>query len=152
MKPAGISITSYGPAGTLTGATPDGRFAGENLADGSISPEQGRDTMGPTALIRSAFSIDQSRFQATLLNMKFHPFSLRSTNDLGKISSLIRIYFSRGGKHVQFNVVDRNTLIEAKKHPEKYRDLIVRVAGYSAYFVQLSPRIQDDIIGRTELV
>jgi len=152
MKPAGISITSYGPAGTLTGATPDGRFAGENLADGSISPEQGRDTEGPTALIRSAFSIDQSYFQATLLNMKFHPLSLRSTNDLVKIASLIRIYFSKGGKHVQFNVVDRNTLIEAKKHPEKYRDLIVRVAGYSAYFVQLSPKIQDDIIGRTELV
>lgn len=151
MKPAGISITSYGPAGALTGATPDGRFAGENLADGSISAEQGRDINGPTALIRSAFSIDQSQFQATLFNMKFHPFSLQKRSDLEKIAALIRVYFSQGGKHVQFNVVDRNTLIAAKNEPEKYRNLIVRVAGYSAYFVQLNAKIQDDIIGRTEL-
>jgi formate C-acetyltransferase len=83
--------------------------------------------------------------------MKFHPFSLQTTADLEKIASLIRVYFSKGGKHVQFNVVDRNTLIAAKKEPEKYRNLIVRVAGYSAYFVQLNAEIQDDIIGRTEL-
>jgi len=151
MKPAGISITSYGPAGALTGATPDGRCAGENLADGSISAEQGRDREGPTALIRSAYSIDQSQYQATLFNMKFHPFSLKTGADLDKVAALIRVYFSRGGKHVQFNVIDRATLIAAKENPEKYRDLVVRVAGYSAYFVQLSPKIQDDIIGRTEL-
>lgn len=150
MKAAGISITSYGPAGSLTGATPDGRFAGENLADGSVSAEQGRDVKGPTALIRSAMAIDQKGFQATLFNMKFHPTAMKSSEDLEKVAALIRAYFRRGGKHVQFNVVNRDMLIDAQKNPERHRNLIVRVAGYSAYFVQLNAKIQADIIGRTE--
>lgn len=150
MKVAGISITSYGPAGSLTGATPDGRFAGENLADGSMSAEQGRDLKGPTALIRSAMTIDQRGFQATLFNMKFHPTAMTSKDDLGKVAALIRTYFRHGGKHVQFNVVNRDMLLDAQKNPERHRNLIVRVAGYSAYFVQLNAKIQADIIGRTE--
>lgn len=150
MRSSGISITSYGPGGALTGATPDGRRAGENLADGTMSPAQGRDTNGPTAIIRSALAIDQSRFQSTLFNVKFHPSSLRGPADLRKLGQLIRTYFEHGGKQIQFNVIDRETLREAQRHPELHRDLIVRVAGYSAYFVQLTPRVQDDIIRRME--
>ncbi len=150
MKPAGISITSYGPGGALTGATPDGRYAGEVLADGTMSAAQGRDTHGPTALMRSAMTINQTPYQSTLFNVKFHPSALASDEDLKKLGALIKTYFACGGKHVQFNVVNKEKVIDAQKHPEDYRDLIVRVAGYSAYFVQLSKRIQDDIIGRTE--
>ena len=151
VKCSGISITSYGPGGELTGATPDGRSAGENLADGTVSAAQGQDVRGPTALIRSGLSIDQTPFQSTLFNLKFHPSAMRSAEDLRKISSLVKTYFNQGGKHVQFNVVDRTTLMDAQAHPERHRNLIVRIAGYSAYFVQLTKKIQDDIIGRTEL-
>jgi pyruvate formate-lyase/glycerol dehydratase family glycyl radical enzyme len=149
-KPTGISISAQWPGGALTGATPDGRFAGECLADGTMSPMRGRDTYGPTAVIRSAGAVNQLQYQATLLNMKFHPSALVSTEDMQKLSSLIKTYFSMGGKHIQFNVVNRETLLEAQKHPENYRDLIVRVAGYSAFFVQLGKVIQDEIINRTE--
>jgi pyruvate formate-lyase/glycerol dehydratase family glycyl radical enzyme len=149
MKPAGISITSYGPGGALTGATPDGRHAGEALADGTMSAAQGRDTSGPTALMRSAMTIDQTPYQSTLFNMKLHPSALKGTQDLRKLAQLIKIYFAHGGKHVQFNVVDSETLRDAQLHPEAHRDLVVRVAGYSAYFVHLSKQIQDEIIERT---
>ncbi len=149
-KPTGISITAHAPGGALTGATPDGRYAGETLADGTMSPAQGKDAQGPTALLRSAMAIDQIPFQATLLNMKFHPSALKSTEDLRKLSDLIKTYFSFGGKHVQFNVIDKETLVDAQKHPERYRDLIIRVAGYSAYFVQLTRSVQDEIIARTQ--
>jgi pyruvate-formate lyase len=149
-KPTGISITAHAPGGTLTGATPDGRYAGETLADGTMSPAQGRDTHGPTAVLRSAMAIDQVPFQATLLNMKFHPSALKGTEDLRKLAALIKTYFSFGGKHVQFNVIDQDTLVDAQNHPERYRDLIVRVAGYSAYFVQLTRSVQDEIIARTQ--
>lgn len=150
MKPSGISITSHGPGGALTGATPDGRYAGETLADGTMSAAQGRDTHGPTALIKSAARIDQSLYQSTLLNLKFHPSALETTEDMKKLSDLIKIYFSLGGKHLQFNVVSRETLLDAQENPEKHRDLIVRVAGYSAYFVHLNKPIQDEIINRME--
>jgi pyruvate-formate lyase len=137
--------------GAITGATPDGRLAGEVLADGSMSPMRGRDVNGPTAVIKSASKINQSRFASTLLNMKFHPSALSSTEDLRKLAFLIKTYFNLGGKHIQFNVVSRETLIEAQKHPENYRDLVVRVAGYSAYFVELAKPVQDEIIARTEI-
>jgi formate C-acetyltransferase len=149
-KPTGISITAHAPGGALTGATPDGRFAGETLADGTISAAQGRDVNGPTALIRSAMTIDQVPYQATLLNIKFHPSALQTDKDLKKLSDLIGIYFGVGGKHVQFNVVNKETLLDAQKHPERHRDLIVRVAGYSTYFVDLGKAVQDEIIARTE--
>jgi pyruvate-formate lyase len=149
-KPTGISITAHAPGGAMTGATPDGRFAGETLADGSLSPGQGRDTQGPTAVLRSAMSVNQDPFQATLLNMKFDPSTFKTQEDLRKLSILMRTYFSQGGKHVQFNVVDKNTLLDSQKRPEKHRDLIVRVAGYSAYFVNLNKPVQDEIIKRTD--
>jgi pyruvate formate-lyase/glycerol dehydratase family glycyl radical enzyme len=149
-KPAAISISAQWPGGALTGATPDGRFAGECLVDGTMSAMRGRDTHGPTALLKSAMKIDQRTYQATLLNMKFHPSALKSTEDLKKLSGLIKTYFRFGGKHIQFNVVNRETLLDAQRHPENYRDLVVRVAGYSAYFIQLGKAIQDEIIGRTE--
>ena len=95
-------------------------------------------------------TIDQIPFQSTLLNVKFHPSALETTEDLKKLAALIKTYFEFGGKHIQFNVVDRETLLEAQQHPEKHRDLIVRVAGYSAYFVSLGKPVQDEIIRRTE--
>jgi pyruvate formate-lyase/glycerol dehydratase family glycyl radical enzyme len=149
--PVAISITSQWAGGTITGATPDGRRDGEVLADGGASPMRGRDINGPTAIIKSASKIDQVRFQSVLLNMKFHPSALGSAEDLEKLATLIKTYFSLGGKHVQFNVASRETLLDAQKHPENYRDLVVRVAGFSAYFVQLSKQVQDEIIARTEL-
>jgi pyruvate formate-lyase/glycerol dehydratase family glycyl radical enzyme len=150
MKPAGISITSHVPGGSLTGATPDGRLAGETLADGTMSASQGRDTHGPTAVIRSAMAVNQVAFQSTLLNMKIHPTALQTSEDMFKLASLIRTYFANNGKHLQFNVVDRAVLIAAQNKPEQHRDLIVRVAGYSAYFVNLNKAVQDEIIARTE--
>lgn len=150
-QPGGISISSMWAGGAITGATPDGRYAGEVLADGSMSPMRGRDTNGPTAIIKSASKIDQALYASTLLNMKFHPSTLGNTEDLKKLATLIKTYFSLGGKHVQFNVVNREILLEAQKQPENYYDLVVRVAGYSAYFVQLGKRVQDEIIARTEL-
>lgn len=149
-KPTGISITAHAPGGALTGATPDGRTAGETLADGTMSPGQGKDRKGPTALLRSAMAIDQIPFQATLLNMKFDPSALKTEEDLRKLSFLIRTYFSRGGKHIQFNVVGKEILADAQIRPEKHNDLIVRVAGYSAYFITLGKPVQDEIIERTE--
>ncbi len=149
-KPAAISITSQAPGGALTGATPDGRFAGECLADGTMSAMRGRDTRGITGLVKSAAKINQVPYQSTLMNVRFHPSALATTEDLSKLSMLIHTYFEMGGKHMQFNVVTRDTLLDAQKHPENHRDLVVRVAGYSAYFVQLSKTVQDEIIGRTE--
>ncbi|MEM2256410.1 MAG: pyruvate formate lyase family protein [Candidatus Bathyarchaeia archaeon] len=146
----GASISSMWAGGAITGATPDGRCAGEPLADGTVSPVQGRDINGPTAVLKSALKVDQVSCSSTLLNMKFHPSTLKTTEDLRKLAALIKTYFIHGGKWIQFNVVGRETLLEAQKHPEKYRDLIVRVAGYSAYFTQLSRGVQDDIIRRTE--
>ena len=150
MKPSGISITAHGPGGELVGATPDGRRAGENLCDGTLSAAQSMDTHGPTALLRSALRVRQDSYQSNLLNVKLHPSALASEADLMKLALLVRTYFENGGKHMQFNVVDRETLIEAQNHPDKHRDLVVRVAGYSAYFVQLSRRVQEDIIARQE--
>ena len=147
---SGVSISAHQPGGALVGATPDGRYAGDILADGTLSPAHGRDICGPLAVIKSASKVDQSPYQSTLLNMKFHPSALKTTEDLKKLSSLIRTYFSLGGKHIQFNVLDRETLLDAQKYPEKHRDLIVRVAGYSAYFTQLGKGIQDEVIARTE--
>jgi pyruvate-formate lyase len=147
--PTGVSISAQWPGGAMTGATPDGRLAGECLADGTVSPMRGLDLHGPTAVINSASKIDQVPYQAALLNMKFHPSALKTTEDMKKLSFLIRTYFSQKGKHIQFNVVTADALLEAQKIPEKHKDLIVRIAGYSAYFVQLGKPMQDEIIGRT---
>jgi len=150
-QPGGISISSMWAGGAITGATPDGRYDGDVLADGSMSPMRGRDTKGPTAVIKSASKIDQALFASTLLNMKIHPSALGNIEDTRKLAALIKTYFSIGGKHVQFNIVSRETLLKAQANPEEHADLVVRVAGYSAYFVQLGKKVQDEIIARTEL-
>ncbi|AOT69804.1 pyruvate formate lyase family protein [Geosporobacter ferrireducens] len=150
--PTGISVTSHQPGGLLCNATPDGRRHKEILADGCVSPAQGHDVNGPTVSLRSAMKIDQMAFQAMLLNMKFHPTALKSDEDLKKLAALVKIYFRNGGKHIQFNVADVETLRKAQLEPENYRDLVVRVAGYSAYFVQLSKEMQNEVIERTEHV
>ena len=134
--------------GRITGATPDGRKAGQPLSDG-ISPSQGADTKGPTAVVKSAAKIDHARTGGTLLNQKFLPGVLADESSLRKLGHLIRTYFTLEGHHIQFNVVDADTLRQAQREPEKHRDLIVRVAGYSDYFVDIGKELQDEIISRT---
>jgi formate C-acetyltransferase len=143
------SVGGHVPAGARTGALPSGRLAGSTLADGSVSPSQGVDVKGPTAVINSCCKIDQSQILCTLLNMKFQPSTLKNLDDRKKLLALIRTYFDEGGKHIQFNMVERETLLDAQAHPELHRNLIVRVAGYSAFFTELSRGIQDEIIART---
>ena len=135
--------------GKKTGATADGRRAGEPLSEG-ISPVQGADRQGPTAVLKSAAKIDHLRTGGTLLNQKFTPQLLAGEAGIIRLGQLVRTYFGMNGHHLQFNVVDAATLRAARRHPEKYRDLIVRVAGYSDYFVDLGPDLQDEIISRTE--
>ncbi len=135
--------------GKVCGATADGRKAGEPLSEG-ISPVQGADRYGPTAVIKSVSKIDHLRTGGTLLNQKFTPHLLADEEGIEKLAHLIRSYFKLDSHHVQFNVVTAEALREAQKHPEKYRDLIVRVAGYSDYFVDLSESLQNEIIRRTE--
>ncbi|GAA0076467.1 glycyl radical protein [Clostridium sp. CTA-5] len=136
--------------GSLVGATPDGRNAYEPLADG-VSPTRGADLNGPTAAANSVAKLEHfSAPSGTLFNQKFNPGSLQGDNGLKNLGSLIRSYFDKKGMHIQFNVVDKKVLLEAQKHPEQYRDLIVRVAGYSAQFICLDKGVQEDIIKRTE--
>ena len=135
--------------GKVVGAMPDGRKAAEPLSEG-ISPVQGSDRKGPTAVIQSAAKIDHLRTGGTLLNQKFTPHLLADEEGIDKLAHLIRSYFRLDGHHIQLNVVRADTLREAQKHPEKYRDLIVRVAGYSDYFVDVSVDLQNEIIKRTE--
>ena len=135
--------------GSVIGALPDGRFAGKPLSEG-ISPVQGADRCGPTAVIKSAAKMDHTRTGGTLLNQKFTPQLLKDDDGLTKLSQLVRTYFKLDGHHIQFNVVDADTLRAAQENPEAYRDLIVRVAGYSDYFCDLSEALQEEIIGRTE--
>jgi pyruvate formate-lyase/glycerol dehydratase family glycyl radical enzyme len=135
--------------GKVAGATPDGRRAFTPLSEG-ISPVQGMDTNGPTAVLKSASKIDHSKTGGTLLNQKFNPQLFVNDNGINKIVDLIRTYFKMGGHHIQFNVVSADTLRKAQEQPEKYRDLIVRVAGYSDYYINLGKDLQDEIIRRTE--
>ena len=135
--------------GRVTGATPDGRLAEEPLSEG-ISPVQGSDRRGPTAVIKSAAKIDHLRTGGTLLNQKFTPQFLADDEGIAQVANLVRSYFKMDGHHIQFNVVTAKTLRDAQKHPEKFRDLIVRVAGYSDYFVDLGEDLQNEIIRRTE--
>jgi pyruvate formate-lyase/glycerol dehydratase family glycyl radical enzyme len=137
--------------GTMVGATPEGRKAGEPFAEGGISPHQGRNTSGPTATLRSVAKLDLMKVRGgSVLNMKFNPDALAGADKMNKFMSMLRMYCETGGFHVQFNIVDAKTLRDAQQHPENYRDLLVRVATYSAKFVELSPRMQEDIIARTE--
>ncbi|MBP7028097.1 MAG: glycyl radical protein [Bacteroidales bacterium] len=144
-----LPTTSHVYFGNVTGATPDGRKAWVPLSEG-ISPFQGVDRQGPTAVIKSASKIDHLRTGGTLLNQKFSPEFFEDEGSYQKLTALIRSYFSLDGHHIQFNVVNADTLREAQKHPELYRDLIVRVAGYSDYFNDLGEDLQNEIIRRTE--
>ena len=143
-----IPTTTHIPMGHATAATPDGRFAAAPLSEG-VSPVQGQDISGPTGVILSLANLDHARTAGTLLNMKFTPAILAGQEPLQKFSELIRTYFALGGYHMQFNVVSKETLLAAQKDPQAYRSLIVRVAGYSDYFISLSKDVQDEIITRT---
>jgi formate C-acetyltransferase len=135
--------------GSVIGALPDGRRAWEPLSEG-ISPVQGADRKGPTAVVKSAAKMDHIKTGGTLLNQRFSPQLLSDEKGINGLASLIRTYFRMDGHHVQFNVVNSETLRDAQKYPERFRDLIVRVAGYSDYFVDLNEKLQDEIIRRTE--
>jgi formate C-acetyltransferase len=135
--------------GKVVGATPDGRKAGEPLSEG-VSPVQGADRKGPTAVIKSVAKIDHVRTGGTLLNQKFTPQLLADETGMDKLAQLIRTFFKLDGHHIQFNVISSDMLRDAQKHPERYRNLIVRVAGYSDYFVDLGVDLQNEIIKRTE--
>jgi pyruvate-formate lyase len=145
------SLRFHSLFGRKVGALPSGRLAGYSLADGAVSPCQGMDVKGPTATINSAGKVDQVPIFGVLFNMKFHPTSLSTREDLQKFLVMIRTYFhDYGGKHMQFNIVSRETLLEARAHPEEHKGLVVRVAGYSALWVELERTIQDEIIARAE--
>jgi formate C-acetyltransferase len=144
-----LSTTCHVYFGSVTGATPDGRKAFEPHSDG-ISPAQGADRRGPTAVIRSAAKMDHARTGGTLLNQKFTPQVLAGEEGLDDLAHLVRSYFKLDGHHIQFNVVTAETLHAAQREPEKHRDLIVRVAGYSDYFCDLTTALQNEIIARTE--
>jgi formate C-acetyltransferase len=144
-----LPTTSHLPLGALTGATPDGRRARAWLSEG-VSPVQGHDRKGPTASTRSVAKLDHARTNGTLLNIKINPQTVKGDRDLPKLAALIRAYFAQGGHHMQFNIVDRKTLLEAMERPEEHQNLLVRVAGYSDYFVLLSREIQEEILSRSE--
>jgi len=144
------SVTMHAIFGSLCGATPDGRKKGYALSDG-VSPVQGADKAGPTAVIKSLAKLDHMNvLNGTLFNQKFSPHILRNEMDQEKFLSLIKTYFVLGGHHIQFNIVDGETLKKAQSHPDEFRSLIVRVAGYSAFFGELTKEVQDEIIRRTE--
>lgn len=148
--PSMLAISTPVPFGKACAAFPDGRCAGEPLADGVTSPFPGTDTHGPTAVIRSSSKVDHTRIRGGLLNLKFHPTAIKAERGSRNLLALIKTYFQNPGFHVQFNVVDSQMLKDAQLHPEKYRDLVVRVAGFSAYWVEMSRSLQDQVIWRTE--
>ena len=144
-----LSTTCHNYFGSVCGATPNGRFAHFAISDGT-SPAHGSDSHGPTAVIKSLGKLDQTKSGGTLLNMRFVPALLRREEDQKKLASLIRTYFKFGDHHIQFNIVDTATLHDAQQHPDEYRDLLVRVAGYSDYFNDMTEQLQNEIIARTE--
>ncbi|MBR3993978.1 MAG: glycyl radical protein [Clostridia bacterium] len=143
-------VSANVPLGAQTGATPDGRLSGTPVADG-VSPSAGKDINGPTSSANSVSRLDHGiASNGTLFNMKFHPSALAGDGGLENFAALVQTYFEMKGSHMQFNVVSRETLLDAQKNPDKYKSLVVRVAGYSALFTTLSKSLQDDIINRTE--
>ena len=144
-----LSTTCHNYFGSVCGATPNGRFAHFAISDGT-SPAHGSDSCGPTSVIKSLGKLDQTKSGGTLLNVRFVPALLKRDEDLKKLASLIRTYFKFGGHHIQFNIVDTETLLDAQKHPDEYKDLLVRVAGYSDYFNDMTEQLQNEIIARTE--
>lgn len=150
FTPGSYTVSAHVPLGAVVGATPDGRFAGEQLADGGLSPMLGQDHQGPTAVLKSVSKLDNTLLSnGTLLNVKFTPSTLEGQQGLNKLADFLGAFTRLKLQHVQFNVVNAEQLREAQKRPQDFTGLVVRVAGYSAFFVELSKEIQDDIIGRT---
>lgn len=144
-----LSTTCHIYFGKVLGAMPNGRLAGKSISDGT-SPSHGCDVNGPSAVIKSLSKLDQVKSGGTLLNLRFLPSLLKREEDLARLGSLIRSYFAQGGHHVQFNIVDTATLLAAREHPEEYRDLLVRMAGYSDYFNDMNDDLKQEVIERTE--
>lgn len=149
--PGSYTVSAHIPLGAAAGATADGRKAGEQLADGGLSPMVGRDKEGPTAVLKSVSKLDNYlTSNGSLLNVKFHPKALEGTEGINKMVGYLQAFMKLKLQHIQFNIVSADTLRAAQKNPEKYQNLVIRVAGYSAIFVELNKAIQDDIIARTE--
>ncbi len=144
-----LSTTCHNYFGSVCGASVNGRLAHFAISDGT-SPAHGADTQGPTSVVKSLGKLDQTKSGGTLLNVRFVPQIMKTDEDLQKLVALIRAYFSMGGHHIQFNVIDTETLHDAQQHPDQYRDLLVRVAGYSDYFNDMTEQLQNEIIARTE--
>ncbi|WP_370430010.1 formate C-acetyltransferase [Klebsiella michiganensis] len=150
FTPGSYTVSAHVPLGSVVGATPDGRLAGEQLADGGLSPMLGQDVQGPTAVLKSVSKLDNFLLSnGTLLNVKFTPATLAGDGGLNKLADFLQAYTRLKLQHIQFNVVNADTLREAQQRPQDFAGLVVRVAGYSAFFVELSQEIQDDIIRRT---
>ena len=144
-----LSTTCHIYFGKVLGATPNGRLAYKSISDGT-SPSHGCDTNGPSAVMRSLSKIDHTLSGGTLLNQRFLPSLLKREKDIQKLGQLVRTYFKMGGHHIQFNIVDTATLYAAQKNPEDYKDLLVRMAGYSDYFNDMNEDLQQEVIERTE--
>jgi formate C-acetyltransferase len=151
FQPGAYTVSAHIPLGADVGATPDGRNAGEQLADGGLSPMVGRDRKGPTAVLKSVGKLDSYLLSnGSLLNQKFHPSALEGEEGIEKFVAYLKAFSALKIIHVQFNVISADTLRDAQKNPDEYRSLVVRVAGYSAFFTELDEAIQEDIIRRTE--
>lgn len=152
MTVSPAALTGDVPLGGIVGALPDGRLTGLPISEGGVSPYQGRNISEPVATYRSVGELDHVRFMnGTIFNMRFSPNALKDPVSIKKFEPMLRTYLGQGGFFVQYNIVDTATLREAQKHPEDYRDLLVRVATYSAYFVELGENLQEDIINRMVL-
>ncbi|MEH4565000.1 formate C-acetyltransferase [Klebsiella oxytoca] len=150
FTPGSYTVSAHVPLGSVVGATPDGRLAGEQLADGGLSPMLGQDVQGPTAVLKSVSKLDNFLLSnGTLLNVKFTPATLAGDSGLNKLADFLQAFTRLRLQHIQFNVVNADTLRDAQQRPQDFAGLVVRVAGYSAFFVELSQEIQDDIIRRT---
>ncbi|MDD5095338.1 MAG: pyruvate formate lyase family protein [Dehalococcoidia bacterium] len=151
-RPHGVVVAIHSFYGGVVGALPSGRKKGTTLTDGSTSATPGTDRNGPTALIHSGVAaMNAVKYSSNIFNLKFHPTALNNNEALGKLLALVKTYMDIGGNHIQFNVVDAKTLRDAQSQPGQYKDLVVRVAGYSAFFVNLDPNVQQELIDRTEL-
>lgn len=149
---AAAAVTANVGLGMVLGATPDGRLAGQPISEGGISPAQGRNTSGITGSMRSVAGLDHTKLRhGEVLNLRIDPKAVEGEDKLHKFADLIRAYVDQGGFLVQFNIVSTDTLRDAQLHPERHRDLVVRVATYAAYFIELGPELQEDIIHRLEI-
>jgi 4-hydroxyphenylacetate decarboxylase large subunit len=150
MYPCQISVSTHGAMGSATLATADGRLSGTTFADASLSAFPGTDRNGPYALLNSASIWDHAKSQNSQLNIKIHPSAIRGIEGSKKLLDLTRAYMRKGGFHIQYNIVDSKVLQDAQKNPQNYRDLMVRVAGFTQYWVEIGKSVQDELIARTE--